>query len=345
MNAPPEKILAVQFKYFGDAVLLTPALRAIHEHFPGAALDILVPEEISPIFQHLPWFHRVWPMRRRRGRATLRENWPIIRALRRERFDGSVDFASNDRGAIVSRMIGARRRLGWDEAGGFFGRRFCYTERVPPPGGVLYEPARLAALLSAWNVPPPDSLELEIRADPALGDAAKNVLGMERAVICHAASSQPNREWPLSHWAKFQQLAAGAGMNVAFTTALGQRGVSQMTDLKKLASVAIILPPIPRLPLFLALLARASAFISGDTGPLHFAAGLGVPTISLFGPSSAARWAPIGNRHKALEVKTCSCGASASVCHGANHCLAAISPEQVFACLADLCSRTIKAEA
>ncbi|MGH7992667.1 MAG: glycosyltransferase family 9 protein, partial [Limisphaerales bacterium] len=71
----------------------------------------------------------------------------------------------------------------------------------------------------------------------------------------------------------------------------------------------------------------------GDTGPLHFAAGLGVHTISLFGPSSPAQWAPIGKRHQTLMGGSCVCDGNLSVCQSANHCLAAISPEQVFACL------------
>ena len=129
MNPRPEKILALQFKYFGDAVLMTPALRALRRNFPQAAIHLLVPEEIAPLFQHLPWINRVWPMPRRRGSASLRETWPLIRALRREHFDRSVDFASNDRGAILSFLVGARRRLGWAEPGGFFGRKFFYNDR------------------------------------------------------------------------------------------------------------------------------------------------------------------------------------------------------------------------
>jgi ADP-heptose:LPS heptosyltransferase len=330
VSARPEKILALQFKYFGDAVLMTPALRALRGYFPAAEIHLLVPEEIAPIFQHLPWLNRVWPMPRKRGTASLEQTWPLIRALRRERFDRSVDFASNDRGAIVSLFIGAPQRLGWDERGGFFGRKFCYTERAAPETKLQHESTRLARILSVWQIPPPASLEAEIHADPALADAAKKILPHECAVVCHVASSQPKKEWPLAHWAKLQRLAAENGFRVVFTTARGEREQSLMAELKKMAPDAAILPEISELPLFLAVLARAGVFISGDTGPLHFAAGLGVPTISLFGPTPPALWAPIGPPHQFLTGSLCQCDGNWAVCQSAAHCLAAISPEQVF---------------
>jgi len=329
----PEKILALQFKYFGDAVLLTPALRALRKHFPDSELHVLVPEEIAPLFQHFTWLNRVWKMPRWRGRARLSQSWPVIRSLRREHFDRSVDFASNDRGAILSRLIGARRRLGWAEPGGFLGRKFCYTNRVAPEAKPQHESARLAQLLSGWQIPPPSSLEAEIQADPSLAEAAKKILPVERVVICHVASSQQKKEWPMAHWAKLHHLATEAGHRVVFTTAPGEREQALMTELKKLAPDAAVLPPLSELPLFLAVLARAGVFISGDTGPLHFAAGLGVPTISLFGPTSPERWAPMGKRHQILTGSSCSCDGNLSACQNASPCLAAILPEQVFACL------------
>jgi heptosyltransferase-3 len=330
------KILALQFKYFGDAVLMTPALRALRGYFPDAELHLLVPEEIAPLFQHLPWLNRVWPMPRRRGSASLGKTWPIIRALRREKFDRSVDFASNDRGAIVSRLIGARQRLGWDERGGFLGRKLCYTERVPPETKPRHESARLVQLLSGWQIPPPASLETEIHADPSLAEAAKNILSDKNTVVCHVASSQPKKEWPLAHWASLHRVATDAGFRVVFTTARGEREAALMKGLKQLAPDAKILQAIPELPLFLAVLARAGVFISGDTGPLHFAAGLGVPTVSLFGPTSPVLWAPIGPRHQFLTGSPCSCDGNWADCRNASHCLAAIAPEQVCERLHDI---------
>jgi ADP-heptose:LPS heptosyltransferase len=330
------KILALQFKYFGDAVLMTPALRAIHENFPDSELHLLVPEEIAPLFQHLPWLNQLWPMPRRRGRAGLGETGPILYALRHERFDRSVDFAGNDRSAILSLLIGARQRLGLPGPGGFLGRRFCYNQHVVLANRPEHESAWMMRLLSAWNIAP-GPLELEIQSDPALDAAAAKLLP-ERAVLCHMASSQPNRQWPVEHWAAFYRLAAAAGLRPVFTTATGAREQLLTAILKKLAPDAPVLPLIPELPLFLAVLRRAKVFISGDTGPLHFAAGLGVPTISLFGPSDPARWAPIGARHRALIGGSCPCGPGTRVCQSANYCLAAIAPAQVLASLQNILS-------
>src|ERR1700733_7814302 len=102
-----------------------------------------------------------------------------------------------------------------------------------------------------------------------------------------------------------------------------------MAEFSRLAPDAVRLPFIAELPLFLAVLKRAAVFISGDTGPLHFAAALGVPTISLFGPSAPDRWAPIGPRHQALTGSQCVCDVHVPVCMTVSHCLAAITPEQV----------------
>ena len=199
-----------------------------------------------------------------------------------------------------------------------------------PAAKLQHESARLVRLLSGWQVPPPASLEAEIRSDPSVAAAAKGILPDEYAVICHVAAGQPKKEWPLAHWAKLHRIAIEAGRRVVFTTARGEREAALITELKQLAPDAVILPLVKELPLFLAVLARAEVFISGDTGPLHFAAGLGVPTISLFGPTSPALWAPIGSRHQFLAGSPCQCDGKWDMCRNTSHCLAAITPQTVF---------------
>jgi ADP-heptose:LPS heptosyltransferase len=324
----PLKILVIQFRYLGDTVLLIPALRAIREQHPNAALHVLVPEEMAPFLRHLPWVTRLWLMPRQRGRALFKQSWPVLRALRAERFDRSVDFSGTDRSAIVTFIVGARQRLGFFGPGGFLGRRFCYTQLVPLAPQEQHESLRLMHLLSAWNIARPRSLELEIHTDPTLADAARRLLP-EPKIICHLASSQSKKEWPVTSWAAMHQLAAAAGIKLVFSTGVGVREESLLKDFKRLAPGANVMEPIPDLALYLAVLKRAQLFISGDTGPLHFAAGLGVPTLALFGPTSPVRWAPIGKRHQFLTGTPCSCG-NVSVCQNASHCIAAITPGQVL---------------
>ena len=323
------KVLAIQFRYFGDAALMAPALRALREHDAAGTLHVLVAEEVAPLFQHLPWIDRVWGMPRRRGRATITECWPILSALRREHFDRSVDFGGNDRGAILSLLCGARERLGPRQAGGFLGRRFCYSETVMPAEGSQHEIERNLHILSAWRVPPPQSLALEIRADPALADFAAKVLP-EGRIVCHLATTQPKKEWPLSSWAELYTKASAAGLRLVFSTGTGMRERLLLEQFCRMVPEAPVLAAVPELGAYLAVLKRAAAFVSCDTGPLHFAAGLGVPTVGLFGATSAAQWAPLGPRHRVVQGSACQCGGNTGVCLARTHCMGAIAPDAVL---------------
>jgi heptosyltransferase III len=322
------KILAIQFRYLGDAALMTPSLRAIREHFPGSALHVLVADEVVPLLQHSPGLARVWAFPRKRGKAKPTLSWPVIQALRQERFDRSIDFGGNDRGAIVSLLCGAGHRLGPLWPGGFLGRRFCYTHtRQLQPGG--HQSLTNFQLLSTWGIAAPDCPTLEIYPDPGLATVAEQILPRP-AILCHLATSQPKKEWPLAHWAELYRLAAAAGHELVFSTGITLREQALLADLKGLLPGVPALSALPDLPTFLAVLARARLFISGDTGPMHFAAGLGVPTISLFGPSPAEKWAPLGKQHRALRAGKCNCGADTSVCLNPSPCMAAILPATVL---------------
>jgi heptosyltransferase-3 len=178
------KILAIQFRYLGDTALMTHALRAIREHFPGSALHVLVAEEAVPLLQHLPGLARVWAFPRRRGKAKPLLSWPVIRALRQERFDRSVDFGGNDRGAIVSLLCGARQRLGPLWPGGFPGRRFCYTYAQKMQFGGHQSPTNLQ-ILSGWGNATPKYPRVEIYADRGLAKVAEQLFPRP-TIICAA---------------------------------------------------------------------------------------------------------------------------------------------------------------
>jgi ADP-heptose:LPS heptosyltransferase len=325
-----QKILAMQFKFLGDAVFVIPALRAIKESQPDCVLHMLTPREFAPMYQHLPWLDRIWDMPRVRGRARLKQSWPIICALRQERFDRSVDFAGNDRGAIMSLLGGARQRLGPFSPGSFSFRRFCYTQRVSETELEAHWIRRHLQLLSAWDIPPPRSLAMEIRSDPALDGSAAQLLPGKK-IICHLTSGQTKKNWPVAYWAEFCKMAAAAGHELAFLTGRSPREQSHLASLKKLAPGVDVLPEIPDLAVLLAVMKRAKAFIAGDTGPLHCAAGLGVPVIGLFGiTDTLCHTAPLYEPDQKLLGHPCECPGGMDECINARPCMAGISPADVM---------------
>jgi heptosyltransferase-3 len=323
------KVLALQFKNLGDTVMLVPVLKAIHEQAPNCTLHTLVREEAAPLLLNLPWLTRVWTLPRSRGVATVKRSWPVIRALRRERFDYAIDFAGNDRTAILTFLSGARQRLGARDPGGFIGRRFCYTIRRPFKGYNHPEIERFFHLLAPLGITLPAAPRAELRTDPQMDKLAAEIL-KEPKVICHLGASGAKKEWPLHHWAALFKLAQAAEIPLIFSSGQSARERALLGKLLELIPNAASLPDAVDLALFLALIKRASGLVSGDTGPAHFAVGLGVPTVVLYGPTSPVRWAPLGPAVRLSAAAQCSCQDSAQACHGAAHCLASIAPERVL---------------
>jgi len=326
----PRKILAIQFKYLGDVVVATPALRALKEHSGDAELHVLVPEEAVPLLAHVRWIDRVWGFPRRRGRMNLRAALPVVKDLRAQRFDISVDLAGNDRGALLSALICAPKRIGMLAPHGSLLRRACYTKTVETLDATRHDSARLWAVVAALGVPFPDELRMHIAPDPALASAAKAYLGGVE-VLCFINASQPKREWPLSHWAEFHGMAREHGIAIGFSGGPSTRERALLRELRERIPRAIVLEPAEPLQALIASLAQLKGLISTDSSPMHIAAALGVPTISLFGPHSAQCWAPLGATHAWLQGSPCACSGHAFACQARNPCIAAITPAQVYA--------------
>lgn len=327
------KILAIQFKYLGDSVFITPALHALSQQFPKAEIHVLVAEESAPLFAHIPWINKVWAFPRKRGKLNLLESWPIIRALQKEKFTKSVDFVGNDRGAVISLLIGAKNRLSSIKTSSKILQKLAYNQTVDV--AALPDPwvkRHLQMLYIAWKTPIHNHIHININSNSDLDPLAKSIL-QDRTIICHLGTSQPKKEWPIQKWYELYQLANTAGYKIAFSSGKNQRERQLLSDLKNIAPDIFELPTTD-IDLFLAILKQAKLVIVGDTGPLHFAAALGTKVIGLFGTEdSVIHAAPIYKTDELIFGTPCTCKnelAQTNTCQNRTSCMESISVNQVF---------------
>jgi hypothetical protein len=156
----------------------------------------------------------------------------------------------------------------------------------------------------------------------------------DHQIICHLGTSQEKKEWPIARWVEFYQLASLAGYKLAFSAGPNEREQNLIAELKQAVPEAFGLPPVNDLSVYLSLLNEAKLVISGDTGPLHFASGLGVKVIGLFGTADSVRHAaPIYKDNELAMSTPCTCTNERSqfvTCQSSSPCMNSISAQQVF---------------
>lgn len=280
---PPRRILVIQLRRLGDVVLTTALLDDIARAFPAAHIDFLVGPAAAPLLAGHPLIAERIVFDAVRRKAMARE-------IRARRYDWVVDVQGSLPTAMVTRASGARVRLGWRVRGW----RLWYTHARSRKGPIEYVVRERRRLLELAGVAVGDSLpsihltgeerELGERDAHSCGAGA----GSPRVGIL-ASTREPAKDWGVDGFASVARaLAAEGATPVIFQTAGDDERVEA---LRALAPGAVVVPPL-ELRRFLGVLSTMSVFVSGDTGPAHMADALGVPRVTIYGPTPSAAWSP-----------------------------------------------------
>lgn len=192
----------------------------------------------------------------------------------------------------------------------------------------------LQRALAALGVPASDAMPRLHLTDQDLTAAErfwqKQELGAARHVIAlHPGSGSPRKNWPADRFAALSQQLMRQKLAERILLICGPADQKACDDL--LADWTDTPPLLAQgMPLTLvgALLTRCQALVSNDSGIGHLAAALGMPTLTLFGPTDPRLWAPLGPRTHIIHApKTSDPSASmaslgsAHVCHALHHVL------------------------
>ena len=154
------RLLVVKLRATGDVVLSTIVTGNLRAAFPGATIHFLTERASADILRGHPNIDDVVVFDRR-----TMSGLDLIRLIRRNAYDCVFDLFGNPRTALLTRLSGARCRVGYR----FRGRSYAYNILVTPRGGEVHNTQFNLDALVAAGVPVVDRrLHLSISPDAAL---------------------------------------------------------------------------------------------------------------------------------------------------------------------------------
>ncbi len=320
-----QNILIVKLSSLGDVIHTLPAAQALRRKFPQARLVWAVEAAHAGMLRGTSVVDELIEWKR----GTWREFGSFIRRLRAQSWDLAIDFQGLQRSGFVTRLSGARRRLGFAP-----GREFShlyYNEHVPAPTETLHAVERSLRLIeplgatfeglplrrgylnqqrdrerdanSCGSAPAADTMfPLPIGAnDRTAVDAwlAKNqiVAGHDSLVVLNPHCRKDANIWPAERYAGLATKLIAEGRKVVLTGGPIARelcdAIATQAD-EAATSGNRVLRSDGQLSLLgsAELIRRADLFVTGDTGPMHIASAVGTPIVALFGPADPLKTGP-----------------------------------------------------
>ncbi len=371
-GARPLRVLVIRPDHLGDLLLTTPALGLLRAALPDAHVTALVGPWARPALEGrpevdalatcaFPGFTREPPgmllapyvrllaeaRRLRQGASALTPEPPHPQS---GRGGGGFDAALILRvdhwwGAALAACAGIPLRIGY----GVPESRRLLTHALPPDFAQhsVWESWRVvAALLAVLGRPVPPGPPPTVRATPApAGQAAatawltaQGVPPAAPLVAVHPGTGAAVKLWSAEGWAAVADaVAARLGARPVLTGSAAEAPLVAAVA-ARMQTPALAAAGALDWQGLAGLFARCRLVLGVDSGPLHLAAALDVPSVHIFGPTSPARFGPWGDpaRHRVVRVPLpCSpCGNLLAPPCGARvapACLRAVTPDAVVA--------------
>jgi lipopolysaccharide heptosyltransferase I len=283
-------ILIVRLGALGDLVHALPAVAALRAAWPDARIDWLVDGRYAAFLELVPVIDRIHVI----GGPARRPVLPVMRAIRRARYDLAIDLQGLLKSAALARAAGAR------ETAGFVARQLreplagaFYTRRVAADDSGHVVRKNLSLVEALGVAAPAVASPLKVTASPVPGEV-RRMLAIDaggRFGMINPGAGWPNKQWPPDRYgAVAAHLLARHGMPSVVTWGPGEQRLAGEVAAAS-AGAAAVAPPTSVADLVE--LARAAAIVvAGDTGPMQVAAAVGTPVVGVFGPTNPARNGP-----------------------------------------------------
>ncbi len=345
---PPQRILVVQPSWVGDAVMATPALRALRQLYPDAHISYLLRRYVKGLYAGMPWADQLLTYRTDKTKGRTGKNaFELAARLRAGRFDLAVLLPNSFKTALVCKMAQIPRVFGYERDG----RGFLLTDRLLPTklGGKFVPSPIINAYMALPRYLGSASRDLRMElfvtdADRRAGEAVLARCGLDPTLHRPAAAGRPPlivlnpgaqygaaKLWPADRFAALADrftrdlgatvLLSASPKERAIVEAIRRHTTGPTVDLSSAGMTLGSLKDVVR---------RCDLMVTNDTGPRHVAAAFGVPVVTVFGPTHP-EWTDIyypAERQVRIDVFCGPC--QKKVCPLDHRCMTGVTPDMVW---------------
>ena len=335
MNA----ILLVRLSAIGDIIFASPLVASLRRAHPQARIAWLVQPQYRSLLEHHPDLDEVivWPLGewrelwgRRRYRDLARAIGAFRRLLRSRNFDLALDLQGLLKSGVLTRLSGARERIG---LGSREGSQHLVTRVIPRGGNSARIGSEYLHLAEVLGLPAGDfSMEVHYGPDDAAtacGLIEREGLSDGFAVIC-PFTTRPQKHWREPRWAELaNRLRAELGLPAVLLGGPGDReAAGRIRDLA--GDEAVDLVGKTSLLQAAAMIDRSALLVGVDTGLSHMGLAFGRPTLLLFGSTCPYLDTTRANGRVLYHRLDCSPCRRKPTCNGAFTCMSSIEVDEVL---------------
>jgi lipopolysaccharide heptosyltransferase I len=314
--------LIIRLSSLGDIIHTIPAFAALRRAQPQARIRWVVERKGKEILDFVPGLDEIIVRGERGWRKRLRDRDQI-----------ALDFQGLLKSALIARLSGAKRRLGFDKPNlrEKMASRF-YTERLSPAvPETEHVIAKNIALLRLLGITPDRGYEFPLVIPETLTNSVCDKLsplsciGSRNLVLLNVGAAWPTKRWPARSWIDLLRILEHDHIQpMLLWGSAEEKSAADEIRIRTDAEMA----PFLAIREIMALLRKAALLVSGDTFALQAACALGVPVVGLFGPTNPRRNGPFRDRDIVIHHEI-PCGNCYRHECDTTKCMVLVTPEEV----------------
>lgn len=349
---PPRRVLIIKLRHHGDVLLTSPVFTVLKKNWPDVEVDALVYDDTQAMLTHHPHINQVYTI----GRNWRKKGWleqlrlyrHLLAALKSRHYDVLINLTEHWHGARLARRLKPRVAVGFrpDKRSGLARRRWVKSFTTLYPA--IQDNTRhmvevnLDALRHIGIHPANDDDKRTLfePGEEAEASVMQKLAGFglssQSYVLVHPTSRWMFKAWQPEKLAVTVNTLAARGIPVILSSAPSKEEMAYMDELRsQLTQPVFDLCGQLNLKELGVLMKHARLYFGVDSMPMHLASAVGTPTVAIFGPTGAIKWAPWGVKHRVITAGfTCQpCGKAGCGDGHVSDCITAITPQQVLSAI------------